>query len=65
MGCWLPAWLVRWGSLDVGLLILSGVGTLCVLLVRVREEENMLRSEFGEEYKAYAGRTKKFLPWII
>jgi hypothetical protein len=64
-GCWLPAWLARWSFLDVGGLIFFGVGCLYGLLVRVQEEEDMLRSEFGEDYEAYAKRTKKFLPWII
>ena len=64
-GCWLPAWLARWSFLDVGGLIFFGVGCLYGLLVRVEEEEDMLRSEFGEDYEAYAKRTKKFLPWII
>jgi protein-S-isoprenylcysteine O-methyltransferase Ste14 len=50
MGCWLPAWLARWGSLDVRLLLLFRVESLYVLLVGVREEEDMLRSEFGEEF---------------
>jgi len=64
-GCWLPAWLARWSFLDVGGLIFYAVGGLYGLLVRVGEEEDMLRSEFGEDYEAYARRTKKFLPWII
>lgn len=63
-GCWLPAWLAQWSFLDVGV-VLFPVINLCALLVRVREEEEMLKSEFGEEYKAYARRTKRFLPWII
>jgi protein-S-isoprenylcysteine O-methyltransferase Ste14 len=64
-GCWLPAWLARWSFLDVGGLLFLGLVSLCGLLVRVEEEENMLRSEFGEDYESYARRTKKFLPWIF
>lgn len=64
-GCWLPAWLARWSFVDVGGVALFGVASLCALLVRVGEEEEMLRSEFGDEYEAYARRTKRFLPWII
>jgi protein-S-isoprenylcysteine O-methyltransferase Ste14 len=65
IGCWLPAWLAQWSSLDIGLFILLGVGTLYwLLIIRVREEEDILRSGFGE-YKAYARRAEKILPWII
>jgi protein-S-isoprenylcysteine O-methyltransferase Ste14 len=65
IGCWLPAWLAQWSSLDIGLFLLFGVGTsYWLLIIRIVEEEDMLRSEFGEEYTAYARRTKKFLPWV-
>jgi hypothetical protein len=64
-GCWLPARLARWSFLDVGGLIFFRVGSLYGLLGRVGEEEDMLRSEFGEDYETYARRINKFLPWIF
>lgn len=48
----------------------SGVGVLLTLLllpplvVRIRAEEAMLRSQFGDEYDAYFGRTWRLVPGI-
>lgn len=48
----------------------SGVGVLLTLLllpplvVRIRAEEAMLRSQFGEEYDAYFARTWRLVPGI-
>jgi len=33
--------------------------------IRVREEEKLLRAEFGPAYEAYAARVKRFVPGII
>lgn len=33
--------------------------------IRIREEEKLLRGEFGAAYDAYAARVKRFLPGII
>lgn len=48
----------------------SGVGLLLVallippLLARIRSEETLLRSQFGEEYDAYRARTARLLPGV-
>src|SRR5215467_2884688 len=48
----------------------SGVGVLLTalmlvpLIARIRSEEVMLQSEFGEQYDAYRSRTSRLLPWI-
>src|SRR5215467_12989185 len=48
----------------------SGVGVLLTLLLippllaRINAEENLLRSEFGDEYNAYRSRTWRLIPWI-
>jgi protein-S-isoprenylcysteine O-methyltransferase Ste14 len=48
----------------------SGVGLiLCGLLIppllsRIRAEERLLTSQFGDEYRAYASRTRRLLPGI-
>lgn len=34
-------------------------------MLRVREEERLLRAQFGPAYEAYAERVKRFLPGII
>jgi protein-S-isoprenylcysteine O-methyltransferase Ste14 len=32
--------------------------------IRVREEERLLRRQFGDEYEAYSRATPSFIPWI-
>jgi len=45
---------------------LSGVvGFGLLFFLRVGKEEQMMEAEFGDEYRAYAKRTKKILPWIF
>lgn len=34
-------------------------------ILRIREEERLLRSQFGADYEAYAARVKRFVPGII
>jgi protein-S-isoprenylcysteine O-methyltransferase Ste14 len=46
----------------LGLLLV--VGTFAVLLARMKSEETLLESEFGEEYTSYRRRTWRLLPWI-
>ncbi|KAG0647001.1 Prenylated carboxyl methyltransferase [Hyphodiscus hymeniophilus] len=69
VGCFGPGWLVRstvFGvGTDVWALSVMGVMMFGLFGVRVMEEEDMLRSEFGAEYEEYAKRTKRFLPGII
>ncbi len=40
---------------------------VCALYYRSRTalEARVLGEAFGEEYAAYAKRTKKFLPWLV
>ncbi len=48
----------------------SGVGVLLTallippLLARMRAEETLLRSQFGDEYDAYCARTTRLVPWL-
>jgi protein-S-isoprenylcysteine O-methyltransferase Ste14 len=54
----------------VGLSLSSFVGlglaivSVLLILIRLRPEEEMLMSEFGDEYKNYAKRTKRLIPFI-
>lgn len=53
------------------LLFRSGVGlalaaaVVAVLLWRIPDEERLMRSEFGAEWDAYAGRTWRVLPYVF
>lgn len=57
-------------SLGWGLAFRSWVGviltvaTLVPLLARIRSEEQLLRSQFGEEYDAYRARTSRLIPGL-
>jgi protein-S-isoprenylcysteine O-methyltransferase Ste14 len=57
-------------SLGWGLAFRSGVGVLLTalimppLLARIRAEEKLLRTEFGDEYRAYCARTWRLIPGL-
>jgi protein-S-isoprenylcysteine O-methyltransferase Ste14 len=57
-------------SLGWGLAFHSGVGVLLTaliivpLLARIRAEEKLLCSQFGEEYRAYCAQTSRLIPWL-
>lgn len=51
----LPNWIAGFSGI-------IGFGTLFFL--RVGQEEDMMKAEFGEEYQAYMNRTKKVFPGI-
>jgi len=58
------------GSFGWGLAFRSGVGVLLAallippLIARMRAEERLLESQFGEEYQAYRARTWRLIPWV-
>jgi protein-S-isoprenylcysteine O-methyltransferase Ste14 len=35
-----------------------------ILLSRISAEENLLRAQFGDEYKAYCSQTSRLIPGI-
>ncbi len=57
-------------SLGWGLAFRSGVGVLLTaliippLLARIRAEETLLRTQFGDEYAAYCARTSRLVPGL-
>jgi protein-S-isoprenylcysteine O-methyltransferase Ste14 len=57
-------------SLGWGLAFRSGVGVLLTALIllpilaRIRAEERLLRTQFGEEYGAYCARTSRLVPGL-
>jgi len=38
--------------------------TIPPLIARIRSEENLLRDQFGEEYKSYCARTSRMIPGL-
>lgn len=71
VGCVLPSLVVSWGmgSRGIGiwpaLLVLIGYLGLQGLWMRVKDEEAMLKSEFGREWEEYHRRTKRFIPGVF
>jgi len=57
-------------ALGWGLAFRAGVGVLLMalmippLLARIRAEERLLRSQFGEEYGTYCARTSRLIPGL-
>jgi protein-S-isoprenylcysteine O-methyltransferase Ste14 len=57
-------------SLGWGLAFRAGLGVLLTvlmippLLARIRAEERLLRTQFGDEYDAYCTRTSRLIPWL-
>lgn len=46
----------------IGLFIVAGF--LAILLARIKAEEALLASTFGEEYEGYRRRTWRLVPWL-
>ncbi|KAF8863221.1 hypothetical protein BDZ45DRAFT_798519 [Acephala macrosclerotiorum] len=63
--CYLPSFLVKekWLSWVAGL-AMSAFTTLG-LWVRVKDEEAMLKNEFGNEWIEYHHKTKRFIPGLV
>jgi protein-S-isoprenylcysteine O-methyltransferase Ste14 len=66
LSCWIPPqWYqvlrtLEWALAPVGLSVLMfGVWT------RVRQEERMLRAEFGVEWERWHATTPRFIPWVF
>lgn len=57
-------------SLGWALAFRSGVGVLLTVIIlvpliaRIRAEERLLRTQFGDEYDAYRARTWRLVPWL-
>jgi protein-S-isoprenylcysteine O-methyltransferase Ste14 len=66
LSCWAPPpWyrvlrLAEWVLAPVGL-----AAVLFAVWTRVREEERMLRAEFGTEWESWHARTARFIPWLF
>jgi protein-S-isoprenylcysteine O-methyltransferase Ste14 len=45
---------------------LSGLISFGILYIfRVKKEEQMMLSEFGEQYRKYMQRTKRIIPYVL
>jgi protein-S-isoprenylcysteine O-methyltransferase Ste14 len=65
-GCWLPSTIVSWSeSVFAVIFLLFGCVFALGLRTRVKEEEEMLKKEFGEEWEVYHAGTKRFVPGLF
>jgi protein-S-isoprenylcysteine O-methyltransferase len=48
----------------LGFIVIVG-GCLAAYMIRISVEENVLLSNFGDDYRRYAARTKRLIPWIL
>ena len=47
-----------------GSLVAMGLSVL-IVVIRVRQEEGLLREQFGQEYDDYRKRSKAIVPWLL
>ncbi|KAK0612016.1 hypothetical protein B0T14DRAFT_531451 [Immersiella caudata] len=65
LGCWIPeGWEVIGKAVERVVAPVYAGMLLWMLGMRVREEERMLKAEFGEEWEDYRRTRARFLPWI-
>ncbi|MGA8477761.1 MAG: isoprenylcysteine carboxylmethyltransferase family protein [Chthoniobacterales bacterium] len=48
----------------LGFIVIVG-GSLAAYMIRISVEENVLMSNLGDDYRRYAARTKRLIPWIF
>lgn len=63
--CFLPSWIVSIKALNLAPCFLMTVATILGLRLRLRDEEEMLRKEFGKEWEDWHAKTKRFIPWVV
>ncbi|OTB04554.1 hypothetical protein M426DRAFT_320674 [Hypoxylon sp. CI-4A] len=67
LSCWISPkyfkpWRIFWSSIFIPVWVsLAFYG----MWKRVRQEEDMLKAEFGEEWESWHARTARFIPWIF
>lgn len=64
MGCWLKKEWVESRNVWIAL-GWSALAALGFLVLRVRDEERMLRRVFGREWEEWHGRTARFVPGVF
>jgi protein-S-isoprenylcysteine O-methyltransferase Ste14 len=65
-GCWMPSTIIGWAdAIFAVFFILFALLFTLGLRTRVKEEEYMLKLEFGEEWEVYHAETKRFIPRLF
>lgn len=65
-GCVVPvAWIDAVPGLRVVCAVVPAVAMVLMVVIRVVQEEQMMRETFGEEWEAWHARTARFIPWVV
>lgn len=65
-GCVVPAaWIDAVPGLRVICAVVPAVAMLLLVVVRVVQEEQMMRETFGKEWEAWHAKTARFIPWVV
>ena len=63
VACWLgKVWVERYIWMGIRCSFVVGVG---LLVVRIRDEERMLRKAFRKEWEVWHARTARFIPGVF
>jgi protein-S-isoprenylcysteine O-methyltransferase Ste14 len=62
LGCWLPSAVTEWMGIVLAVMVATAIWGL---FVRVKDEEEMLRREFGREWEVWHEKTKRFVPGVF
>lgn len=66
VGCWIPPSYYRTVQASHRLLAPLGLSILLFAIwTRVRQEERMLRAEFGAQWERWHAATSRFIPWLF
>jgi protein-S-isoprenylcysteine O-methyltransferase Ste14 len=60
--CWLPTWIVNLRWIWMMAMILKTLGWA---LMRIRDEEEMMKETFGKEWDDYHAKTKRLIPGLF
>ncbi|KAI3318688.1 hypothetical protein HD806DRAFT_511585 [Xylariaceae sp. AK1471] len=66
LSCFTPPWLFsRLRPLEPGLLSFVFAGVMVLCWKRVKDEEQLLRTQFGSEWETWNFRTARFIPFVF
>jgi protein-S-isoprenylcysteine O-methyltransferase Ste14 len=62
LSCWLQSAATEWMCVVLG--VMAAI-VILGLTVRIRDEEEMLRRQFGREWELWHEKTKRFVPGVF
>jgi len=66
ISAWFSPRYMRWiRCIEPSALCVVAITTLAMSAIRIRDEENMLKAKFGNEWEAWHAKTKRLIPGVI